>query len=350
LRPFGTRIAVLWLGCLLWQAAIPALAAVSFVPLSDLHSGTYLGFPGGLYENGSNDPPADHAAAGLAAAARIRPLDRTGAPAANGRIVFVSIGMSNTTQEFCSTNNPAPCDSWSFVGQALADPAVNHGTLVLVNGAAGGQAGNTWDSPTRSNYDRVRDSDLAPLGLSEAQVQVAWVKVADAQPTRSLPAASADAYVLETEMGNIARALKVRYPNIQIAYFSSRIYAGYATSNLNPEPYAYESGFAVKWLVQAQIDQRRSGTIADPKAGNLTAPTSAPWIAWGPYLWANGAAPRSDGLTWLPSELASDGTHPATPARQKVGRMLLDFLKTAPTARGWFLNAPETRRRAAGHS
>jgi len=285
----------------------------------------------------------------MAAAARIRPLDRNGNPSPSGKIILLSLGMSNTTQEFCSANNPAPCDSWSFVGQALADPAVNHSTLVLVNGASGGQDAKMWASPDDANYDRVRDSDLGAAGFSEAQVQVAWVKQADANPTKSLPDPNADAYQLETLLANTMRAMRVRYPNLQIVYLSSRIYAGYATSTLNPEPYAYESGLAVKWLVQAQVDQMRvAGMVVDSRAGVLRYPEASPWIAWGPYLWANGMEPRSDGLTWARSEFVSDGTHPAQPARQKVGKMLLDFMKSSPTAQSWFV-APASRRRGVAH-
>lgn len=314
-----------------------ALAAAIFaaVPLTDQHA---------LYESGNN-PPADHLANGMVAASRIRPLDRSGNPSPTGKIVFISLGMSNTTQEFCTANNPAPCDPWSFVGQATADPAVNHSTLVLVNGASGGQDAKTWDSPSDANYDRVRDHDLAPLGLSEAQVQAAWVKQADANPTKSLPDTNADAYQLETYLANTMRAMRARYPNLQIVYLSSRIYGGYATSTLNPEPYAYEGGLAVKWLVQAQVDQMRmSGLVVDSRAGVLRYPEASPWISWGPYLWANGMEPRGDGLTWTRSDFVSDGTHPAQSARQKVGKMLLDFLKSAPTAQSWFVTTSQRRR------
>ncbi|HVT45388.1 MAG TPA: hypothetical protein VMT00_13480 [Thermoanaerobaculia bacterium] len=323
-----------------------APAATGQAPLTDLGSGQYLGFPGGLFGLGSNEPPDDHAAAGGAFAVLVRPLDSAGHPSFAGRIVMISIGMSNTTQEFCAQNSRGPCDPWSFVGQANADPEVNHSTLLLVNGAAGGQAADAWDSPSERNYDRIRDQNLAAAGVTEAQVQVAWVKVANRSPAVSLPSPNADAYRLVGQLGDIVRSLKVRYPNLRLVYVSSRIYAGYATSSLNPEPYAYESAFAVKWLIGAQIEQMRSSTI-DPRAGDLDYNSGlAPFVTWGAYLWANGTSPRSDGLVWLRSDFASDGTHPAQPGRAKVGSLLLQFFKTEPTARGWFLDRGGLRRRA----
>ncbi len=323
-----------------WRTAVAAglialgipVAAVAQVPLTE---------GPGLYEDGFNTPPPDHFARGLEAAALVRPLDPGGLPAGDGRIALVSIGMSNTTQEFCAQNNPAPCESWSFVGQALADPAVDRRHLVLVNGARGGQSAAEWDSPADPNYDRVRDVNLAPLGLTESQVQIAWVKVANPGPTVPLPSQNADAYRLVAQMGNIVRSLETRYRNLRIVYLSSRIYAGYATTTLNPEPYAFESGLAVKMLIQAQIDQMRTG-VADPRAGDL----SGAWIAWGPYLWANGTTPRSDGLIWTRQDFQSDGTHPSASGERKVGELLLAHFKTDPTARPWFLAEPPRRRRA----
>ena len=100
-------------------------------------------------------------------------------------------------------------------------------------------------------------------------------------------------------------------------FITSRIYAGYATVPLNPEPYAYEYGFSVKWAIQAQVDQMRGGA-PDSIAGNLDYKKGvAPWLAWGPYLWADGTTPRSDGLTWDRSEFQPDGTHPNPKAAKK---------------------------------
>lgn len=311
--------------------------SVGRVPINDLGPGMYLGqFQGGLYPNGLNVMPAVHHQAGLTAAQGVVPRAANGAPHPAGRIALLSIGMSNTTQEYCA-GPPTGCAGYSFVGQALAHPAVNHTSLVLVDGARGGQTAATWTDPNAANYDRIRDEVLPALGLTEAQVQAAWIKVANAGPTVGLPAANSDAMTLLGQLGDIMRALKVRYPNLRIAFVSSRIYAGYASTLLNPEPYAYESAFAVKWLIQAQVHQMQTGEV-DPVAGDLHHPAAAPWIAWGAYLWADGLTPRGDGLVWRCEDLANDGTHPSVSGRQKVGSLLLNFMLASPQARPWFTN------------
>lgn len=304
-------------------------------PISDASSWTYLGFPGGLYPDGATMPAAHHAA-GLARAQATTPLNAAGQPDPAGKIVLLSIGMSNTTQEFCNRGASGLCATGSFVQQALADPAVQQTTLVMVDGARGGQTASTWMTPSAPNYDLVRDTRLAPAGVTEQQVQVAWVKVANAQPAASLPSANADGYTLVSQIGPIARALKIRYPNLRLVFLSNRTYGGYATTPLNPEPYAYESGFAVKWVIQAQITQMAGGAI-DARAGDLDYGTVAPWIGWGPDLWANGATPRADGHFFVREDFRDDGTHPSASGVQKVGRLLLDFFKGSGLTRCWFL-------------
>lgn len=316
-----------------WAGQAPALAkdctrtTVGLIPLNDLGAGQYLGrFQGGLYPEGQNVPPADHAAVGRARALEVRPLDGEGNPDPNGRYVLLSIGMSNTTQEF-----------QTFMAKARLDPHVNSTTLAIVDGARGGQSADLWDSPDEENYDRIRDHVLAPRGLTEAQVQVVWVKVANKGPTVSLPGENADAYRLVVQQGDISRALRVRYPNVKLVFFSSRIYAGYADTALNPEPYAYESGFGVKWLIEAQIRQMSGGPI-DDRAGDMNYDTVAPWAAWAAYLWADGLAGRSDGLIWECDDFADDGTHPSISGREKVADMLLRFFKSSEFSRPWFVD------------
>lgn len=117
-----------------------------------------------------------------------------------------------------------------------------------------------------------------------------------------------------------------------LVYLSSRIYAGYATSLLNPEPYSYQSGFSIKWLIENQIDGAADLNF-DPARGTV----EAPWLAWGPYLWADGLTPRSDGLIWECADLRdTDGTHPSASGCRKVADMLLTFFKSEKTAAPWF--------------
>lgn len=318
-----------------------SVTSVGLVPISDLGTGLYLGqYQGGLYPGGGNDPPPAHFAEGRARALAVLPRDTLGNPSVTGTVVLMSIGMSNTTQEFCSAGGGPPCDAWTFMGKSAADIRVNHATLTIINGARGGQSAALWDDPTDSNYDRVRDMVLAPQGLTEAQVQVVWIKQANPGPTASLPALNADAFILKQDLGQILRAVKTRYPNCTLAFLSSRIYAGYAgypvpMSALNPEPYSYESGFAVKWTIEAQINQAAGGGI-DPIAGDLDYNSAAPWVGWGPYLWADGTAPRSDGLTYVCGDFQSDGTHPAMTGEEKVGQQLLDFMLDSRLATPWF--------------
>lgn len=302
----------------------PAGTSTGFPPLDDPAIRTYLGqYPTGLYD-GTNDRPASHDPL----APTVEPLDANGSPSPGGNCVLLSVGMSNTTQEFAR-----------FMTLAAGDPEVNTRHLVIIDGASGGQTADLWDSPADANYGRVANI-LSSAGLTEAQVQVGWVKLANPGPTVSLPDPNADAFRLLGQLGNVVRAMKVRYPNLRQVYLTSRIYAGFATTTLNPEPYAYETGYAVKWLVQAQIDQVDGGGV-DIRAGDLDPGSVAPWLSWGPYVWADGFTPRSsDGLYWTCDDLVTDGTHPSNSGRQKVANLLLVFLKTDPVSREWFLENP----------
>lgn len=303
----------------------PARSETGLVPLTELEKGDYKGEGGGLYGGGQNSPPADHLKAAQAEAAKVQPLDAQGRPSPEGKIAVVSIGMSNTSQEFTR-----------FKEIADADPEKSP-RLVIVNGAQGGQDAPAWANPGPPAQGRpdvwgVLDARLKDAGVAPAQVQVIWLKQALVQPSRfgQFPD---HARRLQEDVIPAFNRLKARYPNLRIAYLSSRIYAGYATTALNPEPYAYESAFAVRWLIQAQIK-------GDPRLNCLPerGEVKAPLVLWGPYLWGDGVKPRkADGLVWKREDLGPDGTHPSDSGRQKVAELLLTFFKTDPTARPWFV-------------
>jgi hypothetical protein len=307
------------------------------IPLTDLGTNLYKGYEGGLYPGGSNEMPPEHAQAGIERAGRIQPLTPSGNPSPDGKYVLLSIGMVNAAEEFCG-RKPTDCEPLTFGAQAAQSPEVNHEQLVIVNGAAYGGGAIQWNNPAAENYNKVRDNALTPLGLTERQVQVIWLKVANngADSFLTMPDPQSDAQRLMEELGDIIRALQARYPNLQQVFISSRTYGGYPGNELNPEPYAYETGFAVKWVIESQILQMQNNS-REEKAGNLNYNRAAPWIAWGPYLWADGTNPRSDGLVWQQSDFETDGVRPSPSGEQKVGSMLFQFFSTSPFTTPWFL-------------
>lgn len=229
--------------------------------------------------------------------------------------MFLSIGMSNTTQEFSTFKPLADRDT-------LRDPR-----LVIVDGAQGGVTAADWSNPECACWTQV-EQRLRQAGVTGAQVATAWIKLANRQPSEGWPA---HAQQLRSDIISVIRQLPARFPNLRLAYLSSRIYAGYATSTLNPEPYAYQSGFSVRWTIEEQL---RGGLSFDGPG------RAAPWLGWGPYLWADGMKPRSDGLFWACSDLSSDGTHPSASGREKVAQRLLEFVRSDSTAREWYLDRP----------
>jgi hypothetical protein len=309
------------------------------VPLTDLLAGTYFGNQGGLYPGGSNQPPPDHDSAIRARRNAIKPLDVNGDESPFGKYVLLSIGRSDVTQEWCSAATRPPCAAWSLMGRAAADPAVNHYTMVIVNGADSSQQDSRrWTVASSPNYDRIKTARLTPLGLSENQVEIVWAELDDLYPMYRIPSDSSDANVLMSNLGQVMRALRTRYPHLQLVFLSSRLYAGFATTDLSPEPYAYEQGFAVKWLIESQIKEMR-GSVPNAWAGSLNyVKKTAPVLVWGPYLWAAGETPRSDGMMWRRTDFESDGITPSQDGENKVGLALLNFFKTSPYTRCWFVN------------
>jgi hypothetical protein len=217
--------------------------------------------------------------------------------------------------------------------KALGGAEEKNPRLVFVNGAQGGMTAaaiqDSEDNSRGTQYWTTVNERLKTAGVTRAQVQVIWIKQADAGPTQGFPAY---AQKLQEELTRIVQLLPGRFPNIKLVYLSGRTYGGFAKTLLNPEPYAYESGFSVKWLIEQQL--------AGDAALNHDAtkrPVKAPWLSWGPYLWDNGVVQRADGYKPEESDFAADGTHHAGPGTDKMGRLLLEFFKTDTTARLWFV-------------
>jgi len=281
-------------------------------PLTDLGSAQYLGFAGGLYPDGKNSRPSAHTEAGVELGATVRPVDKDGKPSTSGKIVMISIGMSNTSCEFSQ-----------FIRLANADPRKNP-SLVMIDAARGGAAAT--DIADRSgDYWMHVDRQLQSGEASPAHVHVVWLKSVIPREPRGFPE---NAHHLQQTLRSIVEILRTKFPQLKLVYVSSRIYGGYSETDLHPEPVAYESAFAVKWLIEERINQ------SSPDG-------SMPWVSWGPYLWADGMTPRSDGLIWERSDFEPDGVHPSAQGALKVGTKLFEFFESDPSAQQWFFSQPQ---------
>lgn len=293
--------------------------------------GRYLGiYNRGRYGYGNFIIPAAHKTEGLARGNSVVGRTPAGAvDASNGRVVFLITGGSDVAEATCTDSLLLPpqiagtvpgCRAGTWLADILFPPreAVDRTNLTVVNGAYPNQFAENWSqnndvfspvpanaaiTPVSGNWNRIRDRVLpyyTANALSEAQVQAMFIDLSNANPVVSLPDRHADATQLMVRLGIIIRAAKQRYPNLQQVFVSSRPYSGFATNRAPGEPYAYETGFAVKWLIEAQIAQMAAGgTIVDTRAGDLNYSNgTAPWINWGPYLWNHSSGSQTPGVRW----------------------------------------------------
>jgi hypothetical protein len=293
-------------------------------PLTELGNEEYVrmdgeptGYRGGLYPDGANTRPPAHEAAGMAAAARIQPLDQAGQPSPDGKIVLLSAGMSNTSSEFNGF--------MSLVHENRL--ATDNPALVLVNGAQGGRVSDMWADPQSAVWPEL-DGRLHHRRVSREQVQAVWIKLTQTRGGDFPEKAEA----LQADLVLVVQNLKATFPNLQIAYLSSRTRSYTYWRGLSPEPVAYETGFAVKWLIEAQIEGDPALNF-DPAKGTVRAPL----LSWGPYLWIDGQNARADGYVWQAEDMIRDCTHPSRSGNDKVAAMLLAFFQTDTTASSWFL-------------
>ncbi len=296
-------------------------AHIDFKPLDEMSAeDRYSGEEGGLYGEGRNAPTDEHRRAAESALAQVRPLDAAGKPAEDGTIGFISISMSNATQEFST-----------FKRIADEDPAKSP-RVTIVDCAQGGQAMAEWVSPNGNPWrETARRLDAA--GITPAQVQVVWVKLANKSPQGTLEQHGGK---LASDTIAVLHNVREKFPQVRIAYLGSRIYGGHASGGLNPEPFAYEGAFVVRRLIRDQIAGK-----AELNYDAARGAVQSPLLLWGPYLWADGDRPRkSDGLAWLAEDFSGDGVHPSTSGREKVARLMLKFLTTDPLAKPWFAAKP----------
>ncbi len=289
-----------------------------FTPITQIGTGLYLGqAQGGLYPAGSNTRPATHTDAGVAVAQAVGQ--------GGGDVCLISIGVSNTYQKWAM-----------FMSQGVGSVANINPALRVGNGAVGSHPVDTTADPNHSVWNTI-DNQIANSGCATSEVEVVWMLHAERGPTLSFMEEANRYY---DDLRATAINLADHFPNLRMIYLSSRTYAGYSDRDNNPEPYAHQGAFAVKWLIEAQIDG------SDPA---LSLGSGFPWMSWGPYLWSDGIGSDrvpggipgrtipNDGMEYVCDDFAGDGIHPGMGMRVKVSDQLVNFFTTDPTATPWFL-------------
>ena len=295
-------------------------------PIDDLGTGFWNGNQGGIYPGGSNERPAAHTAAGVALAQNITPLDINGNPdPVNGKIVLAGVGMSNTRLEFEVFEDLVRGFENAHPNIEAITTSINRHDLNVIEDSTHAY----WDSL----YTLLEERDASHL-----QVQAIWFKEARAWPNEADTSFTTYMDTLVPQLITCMQIIHNRYPNCRMVYISGRIYGDYQPDDfrLNPEPFAYYNSWGVKEVIERQIN-------GDAELAWEGENAKAPWLSWGPYLWADGVNPRGDGLAWLcPDDFKDDGAHPSEAGSAKVANYLFDFFSTDETSVSWFTNNPPT--------
>lgn len=305
--------------------------STGLIPLIDLGADYYLGKQGGLYPGGSNLIPSGHLKAGQKIAKGIKPLDTLGnVDWINGKVVFLGMGASTAG------------NTWNHFVDIVDTAAGLNPCMQVINACLGAKGLEIMNDTTYNNWywtDNIMPK-IRMKGSTPAQVQAVWVKTASKVDTTmifpSQPEGIADKY--EILMG----VLHNRFPNLKMVFISGFFYGGYADTlkefyDVVSEPGSYWNSFAVKWVVERQI-------MGDPDL-KFTGPTKrSPFIAWGPYVWADGNNPNSEGLFWnCEADFAWDGGgyHLTNLGKDKEAHLLLTWAKNNPVVKRWFLDNPK---------
>jgi len=268
------------------RATVYATNYTDPVALPALGQDYYLGEMGGLYPGGSNAVPAAY---------QTNEIDPAIATlGGDSHIVVLCLGMSNLKHS---------CDELISRLDGAVNPAVT-----IVNGGQPGRAQQAWDGILSDQVWVNADKRLTQAGESPGAVDVvlyfnAWGYPDESDFTTYITTMRGS---LQSTMDNIA----AHYANTQLIYLTSREYAGFATSNLNPEPWAYWDGFAVK------------GLIAD----RINGVSSTPPLLWQAYQWD---------ASW-PASYYVDGVHLSAAGLDAAGDLWLAALLTQP----WFAAGP----------
>ena len=295
--------------------------------LIDLKTGLYLGYQGGLYPDGSNTMPYSHYADGMNISRQVFPLNADGAvDLVDGKVGFICLGASTAGNAF--NHFKTVCEE---------DPAVNP-CLKFANCAVGAKGLEVMIDTIEDAWywdDEVMP-DLDYAGITRHQVEIIWVMVTSRIDTILIwpyqPQEVANKYEI------LMQVLLKKFPNLKQVYLSGFNYGGYADPtkefyDMIMEPSSYWNNWSVKFLIERQIED-------DPGLDYKAPDRVAPWLGWGPHIWADGLrANTTDHLRWVCEvdyKPDGGGYHMSNTGKDKMGKLIYDYFINSPIAADWF--------------
>lgn len=289
-----------------------AVSDTAKIPLIDLGTGTFRGYMGGLYPGGVNQPSGQYAADLMAVSNSIVPIDKSGIPASNGKIVFISLGASVGGHMMKA-----------LITKTKDNPATNPGLLLLnCNQGAGFASLYNILNPNDSYWTHV--NQVITRKTSYQQVQVLYLETDDTTVT-TWPGRP---ITTKNNIDSCLRVFKQKFPNIKVVYVLGRTRTFPNVKLWNKEPAPYYFGWGCKWAIEDQINGV-PGT--EYKGSNAV----APMITWGFYEWADSLPRVTDNFYWRFSETA-DGLHANTVGQDTLTTRFQNFLLTDPYASVWY--------------
>ncbi|MCB8940830.1 MAG: hypothetical protein H6655_20695 [Ardenticatenaceae bacterium] len=258
------------------------------IPMPELGAGFYRDEQGGLYPSGLNTPPTSY----------LNELNTMANQLAQEEeLVVLGLGMSmmqNAMSGFTPFTNAADINT----------------ALTVINGAIGSNQ-QRWQNPNSPVWNRgleqLAAADLGPGDVDVILYHNAWS--GPSLPFPEHPEMVKDSFAITMDI--IAQL----YPNVQIIYLNSRHYGGWNPNSKAPEPWAYEEGWAVKWL----IEERINGEI------------DTPLLAWMAYQWDS---------TWPESYFVADGLHLSNEGKAASGALWDAHFRTSSYIAPWYLGQP----------
>ena len=286
----------------------------ALIPLNDLGANTYRTYTGGLYPHGLNEPNGQYAQNLLETAKSIVPLNEDGNPDPKGYVVFISMGASTGGKNMTAV-----------IDKTNGNPAVNPRLKIMNGNQPAGLATLEIIIDSTSEYWAHVLYVLQLHKTTPQQVQVIYLETDDGINTMNFPERP---NIIKFQTEACMRTMKSVFQNLKLLYLLGRPRTFNIGTPWNTEPSPYHYGWACKWVIEDQINNKDSVRYTGPDA-------IAPMATWGFYQWADSLPRKTDNFYWRRT-FSDDGLHANAVGQDTLSNRFQQFLLTDKYAKQWY--------------